>query len=139
MGYKTINKVRIEWGDTDPARIVFYPNYFRWFDAACHQLFDEIGFSKNKLVDAGLSGLPIMEASAEFKRPGLYHDWIEVSCQASDVKDKTVVFTYEVTRDGELLVTGRELRILTRPHPDDPKRLQPVSLPAEMRARLEGQ
>ncbi|HIL88646.1 MAG TPA: acyl-CoA thioesterase, partial [Deltaproteobacteria bacterium] len=24
--------VRIGWGDCDPAQIVFYPNYFAWFD-----------------------------------------------------------------------------------------------------------
>jgi hypothetical protein len=25
--------IRIEWGDCDPAGIVFYPRYFEWFDA----------------------------------------------------------------------------------------------------------
>ena len=137
MGFKTVHKVRIEWGDTDPARIVFYPNYFRWFDQACHQLFDEMGYNKNKLLDIGLSGMPIVEAHSEFKRPGLYYDRIEVECEATDIKDKTVLFQYRVTRDGELLVTGHELRILTRPHPDDLKRLQAVSIPADLRAAFE--
>jgi len=138
MGYKTVHKVCIEWGDTDPARIVFYPNYFRWFDAACHHLFDEIGFNKNKFLDAGMSGMPIAEAHAEFKRPGLYSDRIEVEIEASEIKDKSVRFGYRVTRDGELLLTGHEVRVLTRPHPDDPKRLQAISLPEELRAKLEG-
>ena len=138
MGYKTVHKVRIEWGDTDPARIVFYPNYFRWFDAACHQLFDDIGFNKNKLLDAGMSGMPIVEAHAEFKRPGLYSDRIEVEAHAADVKDKTVRFEYRVTRDGELLLTGHEMRIMTRPHPDDPKRLQVTPIPEDLRKKLEG-
>ena len=26
------HNVAVHWGDTDPARIVFYPNYFEWFD-----------------------------------------------------------------------------------------------------------
>lgn len=138
MGYKTVYKVRIEWGDTDPVRIVFYPNYFRWFDAACHHLFDEIGFNKNKLLDVGLSGMPIAEAHAQFKRPGLYYDSLEVEVEATEIKDKTVKFVYNVTRGGELLLTGYEQRILTRPHPDDPKRLQAVSIPADLRAKFEG-
>jgi len=137
MGYKTVHKVRIEWGDTDPARIVFYPNYFRWFDATCHQMFDEVGYNKNKLLDAGYSGMPIAEAHAEFKRPGLYSDRIEVECEATEIKDKSVKFAYRVTRDGELLLTGYEMRVLTRPHPDDPKRLQAVSLPDDLRAKFE--
>ena len=137
MGYKTVHNVRIEWGDTDPARIVFYPNYFRWFDAACDHMFDEVGFNKNKLLDAGYSGMPIAEAHADFKRPGLYSDRIQVEAEAAEVKDKSVRFEYRVTRDGELLLTGHEVRVLTRPHPDDPKRLQAVSLPDELRARFE--
>jgi 4-hydroxybenzoyl-CoA thioesterase len=137
MGYKTVHKLRIEWGDTDPARIVFYPNYFRWFDAACHQIFDEIGYNKNRLLDEGYSGMPIAEAHAEFKRPGLYSDRIEVEAEAAEVKDKSVRFAYRITRGGELLLTGYEVRILTRPHPDDPKRLQAVSLPDGLRAGLE--
>ena len=28
--------VRIEWGDCDPAGIVFYPRYFAMFDASTH-------------------------------------------------------------------------------------------------------
>ena len=29
----------IEWGDCDPAGIVFNPRYFEWFDAATAALF----------------------------------------------------------------------------------------------------
>ena len=35
---------RIEWGDCDPAGIIFYPTYFRWIDAASWALFDAAGY-----------------------------------------------------------------------------------------------
>ena len=41
-----IHRVPIEWGDADPARIVFYPRYFAWFDAGtpdCLQTMDKAG------------------------------------------------------------------------------------------------
>lgn len=137
MGYKSVHTVRIQWGDTDPARIVFYPNYFRWFDAACHGLLDELGYNTNQMVDQGLSGMPIVEAHAEFKRPGLYYDSIDVEAHAAEIKEKSVRFDYTVTRDGELLLTGHEVRVMTRQHPDDPKRLQAIPIPADLRAKLE--
>ena len=28
--------IRVQWGDCDPAGIVFYPRYFEWFDAVHH-------------------------------------------------------------------------------------------------------
>ena len=33
----------VGWGDCDPAGIVFYPNYFRWFDDASWRLFEAGG------------------------------------------------------------------------------------------------
>ena len=33
-------QVEIEFGDCDPAGIVYYPNYFRMFDAATAHLFE---------------------------------------------------------------------------------------------------
>ncbi len=36
--------IRIEWGDCDPAGIVFYPRYFEWFDACSTGLFEAAGF-----------------------------------------------------------------------------------------------
>ena len=68
MGHKNKISMRIEWGDTDPARIVYYPQYFRWFDVAGHRLFDELGLSQNEMAKRGEAGMPIVEAHAEFKR-----------------------------------------------------------------------
>ena len=37
---RNTRKVRIEWGDCDPAGIVFYPRYFEIFDASTAALFE---------------------------------------------------------------------------------------------------
>ena len=34
MAFSNTRKVRIEWGDCDPAGIIFNPRYFEIFDAA---------------------------------------------------------------------------------------------------------
>ena len=35
--------VRVEFGDCDPARIVWFPNFFRWIDAASRHFFVQCG------------------------------------------------------------------------------------------------
>jgi len=35
--------IDIEWGDCDPARIVFYPNFFAWFYRRTTHLFRAAG------------------------------------------------------------------------------------------------
>ena len=32
-------KVKVQWGDTDAAGIVFYPNFYKWMDEATHEFF----------------------------------------------------------------------------------------------------
>ena len=36
-----LRTVRVQWGDCDPAGIVFYPRYFEWFDACTILLFEK--------------------------------------------------------------------------------------------------
>ena len=40
--------IRIQWGDCDPAGIVFYPNFFRWMDAATWHFFDAASIQRKK-------------------------------------------------------------------------------------------
>ena len=60
----------IEWGDCDSAGIVFYPNYFRWFDASFHHLLRANGLDPRVLTERyGIIGTPIADAGARFVRP----------------------------------------------------------------------
>ena len=36
-------QLTVAWGDCDSAGIVFYANYFRWFDEASRRLFVRAG------------------------------------------------------------------------------------------------
>ena len=42
----------IEWGDCDPARIVFNPRYFEWFDGCTAHVFASAGFPRNRCSNA---------------------------------------------------------------------------------------
>ena len=57
--------IHVGWGDCDPAQIVFYPNYFAWFDQGAHLLFAHLGLPMGQLADDyGVVGLPIVDAKA---------------------------------------------------------------------------
>jgi 4-hydroxybenzoyl-CoA thioesterase len=138
MGLKHVHRMRIEWGDTDPARIVYYPQYFRWFDTACHHMFEAIGLSQHGMVKAGAAGMPIVEAHAEFKRPGYCADWIEVRAEVVEVGSKVIRIAYQVWRDDLMLLEGYEKRVIADHHPDDPQRMVAQVIGPELRARLLG-
>ena len=130
--------IQISWGHCDPAKIVFYPNYFIWFDQSAHHLFDKAGANMGDLMDQyGVVGLPIVNAHAEFIYPSKYGDEIEVTSWISEWREKTLIVTHEIHNNGLLAVKGTEVRVWAKPHPDDPKRLQAQVIPDSIRASFD--
>src|SRR6266481_5850293 len=63
------HEVTVEWGDCDPAGIVYYPSYFRWFDQATYRLFLAAGLKRDD-VSSGQwkEGTPLVAAECSFRR-----------------------------------------------------------------------
>lgn len=121
----------VGWGDCDPSKIVFYPNYFSWFDAGTHLLFREAGLPIDTLEERYGFLLPLTEASARFLRPSRYGQPIEIRTRIDEWQEKGFSVFHQGYRDGVLLLEGREVRVCGRRHPDDPERLQAVPVPKE--------
>jgi acyl-CoA thioesterase FadM len=68
--------VRIEWGDCDPAGIVFYPRYFAMFDHSTTLLIERtLGLSKHQLYESyAFAGYPVVETRARFLLPSAFGD-----------------------------------------------------------------
>ncbi len=75
-----IRQVRIEWGDCDPAGIIFYPRYFEIFDASTAMLFETaLGMTKLQMFKAlPFSGFPLVRTHARFLRPTRFGDDVTV-------------------------------------------------------------
>ena len=130
--------IQISWGRCDPAKIVFYPNYFIWFDQSAHHLFDKAGANMGDLMDQyGVVGLPIVNVHAEFIYPSKYGDEIEVTSWISEWSEKTLIVSHEIHNNGLLAVKGTKVRVWAKPHPDDPKRLQAQVIPDSIRASFD--
>jgi 4-hydroxybenzoyl-CoA thioesterase len=125
--------VAIHWGDTDPAKIVFYPRYFEWFDQSTRLLFDAVGLDWERLErDYAVPGLPIVEAKAKFIAPSRFRDEIVVETGVTKWNEKTFEVGHTVLNGGRRVVEGYEIRVWTRRNADDPERMEAVPIPAEI-------
>src|SRR6185312_12562642 len=71
--------VQIQWGDCDPANIVYYPRYFAMFDDSTSIMFEAAGFSKQDIVHKyGLVGIPMVDTRAKFYIASTHGDWIAI-------------------------------------------------------------
>ena len=132
------HNVTVHWGDTDPASIVFYPNYFSWFDESARLFFDSVGLSWEMLMEKhGIAGLPIVEAKARFLSPSMFRDEIVVESEITEWNDKTFKISHAVLNKGQRAVEGYEIRAWVVRLAKDPSRLKAVAIPAEIRAAFE--
>ena len=126
----------VEFGDCDPAQIVFYPNFFRWMDAASLRFFRAAGVPPWREFEAqcGIIGTPLVDASARFLRPASYGDLIDVDTGIDEWRGKSFVMSHVIRRSEDVLVEGREIRVFAKRHPTDPARIQAVPPPESVRA-----
>ena len=108
---------RVSFGDCDPAGIVFYPNMFAWMDACFHDLLRRHGGHGAVCEALGAVGLGLMEAGAGFRRPMRENDLVEVAIASADWGEKTLTLTYELSVNGAVCATGREMRGVFLPAP----------------------
>jgi 4-hydroxybenzoyl-CoA thioesterase len=136
MSRSHTTRFTVEFGDCDPAQIVFYPNYFRWMDAALLHFFRAAGVPPWREFErqTGIIGTPLVDASARFLRPASYGDVIEVETSVAEWRGKSFVLSHSIRRGADVLVEGTEIRIFARRHPDDPARIQAVFPPDSVRA-----
>lgn len=107
------NEIRllVHWGDTDMAGIVYYPNYFKWFDIAGHQFFRSSGLAPAKLDKEQNIILPILEAKCNFEKTLLYDEMITIRTKVEEVKRKTIKLKHEVyNSENERTGFGYEIR-----------------------------
>jgi 4-hydroxybenzoyl-CoA thioesterase len=136
---KHVTHFTVEFGDCDPAGIVFYPNYFRWMDAAAWHFFAAMGVSRwNDIADApGLIGTPLVDAQARFLRTAGPGDAIDVETSVSEWRRKTFVLAHLIRRGMDTLAEGREVRVFACAEGDDPRKIRAVTPPESIRRLIE--
>lgn len=103
-------QIRVNFGDTDAAGIVYYPNYFKWFDIAGHQFFRSIGLPPSKLATEQNIILPLLDVSCTFEAPLYYDEIITVKTVVSEINHKTIKLHHEIFRENIRTSYGYEVR-----------------------------
>ena len=130
-------RILIEFGDCDPADIVFFANYFRWFDECTAALFVAAGLSTRELFRShGIKGIPVVEANARFLSPSTHGDELEVESGVTEWRKSSFVITHRFFRKGELTLEGHETRVWAAAHPTESHRMKAVPLPKEVIEKL---
>ena len=130
--------VRIEWGDCDPAGIVFYPRFFAIFDASTTALFERaLGMTKYKFIERyGIVGYPMVDTRARFIAPAKFGDDVVIESTIKEFRRSSFDVEHRLTNGGALAVEGFETRVWAARDPSDPARIKSAPIPEEVIARF---
>jgi 4-hydroxybenzoyl-CoA thioesterase len=130
--------VRIEWGDCDPAGIVFYPRYFAMFDHSTTLMIERtLGMSKHQLQEThAFAGYPVVETRSRFLQPSRFGDDVVIETSLTAVRRSSFDITHRLSRDGTLAVEGFETRVWAVHDPARPGRFKAEPIPPQLVARL---
>lgn len=130
--------LRIEWGDCDPAGIVFYPRYFAMFDASTHELFRAAGLPKPEMLATyGIVGVPMVDTRARFLVPSRFGDEVTIESRAPRWGRSSFDVEHRLLKDGTLAVEAFETRVWVGRHPEDPAGIKAQPIPPEVITRFQ--
>lgn len=132
-------QVEIQFGDCDPAGIVYYPNYFRFFDNATAALLSAAFamHKRNWLEHFGIAGIPMVDTGAGFIKPSRFGDVVDIRSEITELGRSSFSVKHTLLRDGEVAIEAHEKRvwvvrdeqggIRSAPLPDDVRQLLSAS------------
>ena len=130
--------VTIEWGDCDPAGIVYYPRYFAMFDASTAHLFAAaLGYDKFEMRKRfGIVGFPMVGTSAKFIAPSRYGETVTIESTIARFGRSSFDVAHKLLRGAHIAIEAAETRVWAAVDPDDPERIRGVAIPDEVTAAL---
>jgi 4-hydroxybenzoyl-CoA thioesterase len=123
--------VAVEFGDCDPAGIVYFPNFFRWIDAASRHFFVSCGVPSWRETERehGIMGTPIVDTTARFRKPASYGDRLSIETSISEWRARSFAMRHVIRRGDDILVEATEVRVFARRVAGDRHRIEAVPIP----------
>jgi 4-hydroxybenzoyl-CoA thioesterase len=134
------HQVTVEWGHCDPAGIVYFPNYFTYFDASTNALFlRALGCNKYEMLKRyGIIGIPLVDVGARFIVPSTFGDVVTIESTIAEVRRSSFRMLHRLLKGDTLAVEGTETRVWVGRDPGNPDKLKGMPIPAEVVAKLTG-
>jgi acyl-CoA thioester hydrolase len=124
--------VRVRYAETDAQGVVYYANYFVWFEVGRITYLRAAGFDYAQMEREGF-GFVIAEAYCRYLAPAHFNEELMVRTWIAEIKQRSFAFAYEVVNQatGQLLATGQTAQVVID------YQGKPREIPAVLRQMLE--
>jgi 4-hydroxybenzoyl-CoA thioesterase len=131
-------EIHVEWGDCDPAGIVYYPRFFEYFDACTNALFESVGFRKAEMLKTyGLLGIPMIDTRAQFYAPASFGETVRIETRIVEWGRSSFRVEHKLYNREVLAAECAEKRVWTVRDPQARNGMRSEPIPDEVKACFE--
>ena len=103
---------KVHWSDTDAAGIVWFPNFFGWFEDAEEELYSvTLGRTRQWLLDSIGFGMPRVEATAKYRSPVTPGQTIRIGIASTLENPRRLRHDFEMRDEGGTLLAEGFVRV----------------------------
>lgn len=95
LDVKTLERIRVRYGETDQMGHAYYANYLFWFEQARGAWCRDRGFTYKSLEAEGIF-LPVVEVHVNYRGEIKYDEWITVEVWVSELRRAAIRFDYRI-------------------------------------------
>lgn len=128
--------ITVNWGESDPFGLVYYPRELAWFNDVEHELFRQIGFPIDRMIRKDNTAFVMGEIKFRFIGPAAYGDRVRCSIALTRIGGSTLHWhcTAVNLRNGEQVTEGTATRVFAQIQEDG--NLKSARVPDEIRNAL---
>jgi len=129
-------EITVNWGESDPFGLVYYPRIVAWFNDTEHELFRIIGYPIEQMIKNDRTTFVMGEIHFRFIGPAAYGDRIVTTITLAEVGEHTLHWNCKAKNavTGAQVSEGRATRVYARINEDGTLKAQ--SIPVEMLTAL---
>jgi acyl-CoA thioester hydrolase len=127
--------IRVRYAETDQMGVVYYANYFVWFEVGRVELMRSLGFEYRELEEQDQCFLPVVEANCRYRAPARYDDVLTLETRVLNQRTSMIRFGYRLLREKPnaepaLLAEGETVHVVVD------RAMQKTALPERFAAAL---
>jgi acyl-CoA thioester hydrolase len=106
--------VRVRYAETDQMSVVYYGNYFVWFEIGRVELMRALGFEYKLMETEDDCFIVVAEASCRYRQSAKYDELLRIRTRIAQAGNRIVKYSYEIFRDSDdtLLATGATTHVI---------------------------
>lgn len=106
--------IRVRYAETDQMGVVYYGNYFTWFEVGRVELCRQLGFEYQRMEKEDDSYIVVAEAYCRYKRPARFDELLVIRTRVAEVQRRTIRFGYEILSQAsrEVVATGETNHVI---------------------------